>query len=503
MPVSSNGTGIEFRPIAGWWDGPSADAPVGSIVSGANWWVREGRLEKRFALTAMGSNYTSGTAVSAAGLGAMEYVSSQGTRYPVVVRGDGLIPEVAYFNGSWVTLTGAPGGNSSKTPRGTSAYWPKLNTNVFVLVGPNMTSSAWSGIDSGTTGIIVLANAPFGAFDTATCDRRVVMWNTRPVSGATRMPNRMNWSAFNDPTDWTGPGSGAFDLTDVRGAGSRCWEWQGEVVLATTDELWRASPQGNGAWSFAPIDRTQGVPFADACVMTPQGLFWLGRDYLVRRWNGQGVEEVGQAIWRSLRGSVLQATMGYAPDVQQVFVHFSTAETASKNVVYAFAYSLQDKVWTRHAYAMSAPPLALFNTQVTPETLAYLTSNGTTLTFVSASSNASDLGDSGRTASIDIAGIFVGNPTRLKLPQEIRAHVNVTSGSSLSVTVISDISVGGAFLSATSMLQLPATSNESAVLYYPTALPGRRFTLRLDERTGGALTISEIAVLGRDIGRAL
>ena len=83
MANGSNATWQEFSPTLGWWDGTEASAPAGSMTTGQNWLVREGRLMLRPRLALFGSATGARGALGQAPLGSAKYTSSHGTRFPI------------------------------------------------------------------------------------------------------------------------------------------------------------------------------------------------------------------------------------------------------------------------------------------------------------------------------------------------------------------------------------------------------------------------------------
>lgn len=507
--MPSNTTSLTFRPTMGWWDGPPAQAPPGSVTSGANWWVRDGRLEKRSALTLLGSNATFPFAGGMQGpMGTSEYVGSHGTRFPVVFVNTSMFnSRFAYFNGtSWVTTTSFAGGTgtatSNVTARGASVHLPRSDTNAFIIA----TAGAvflWPGVDSGSTAVSAVTNSPVGAQDIVACDRRVLVWNVLPSSGVSRVEQRVAWCVFNNPEDWTGPGSGFYDLTDIKGAGTRCFNWNERVVLATSEEIWMAVPDARRAFAFTPITREQGIPFAGAAIQTPDGIFWLGRDFMIYRWAGQAVEPIGGPIQRTLRDALTNAvnvSLGYFGNARQLTVHYGTAGRA-------FAYNFESQRWMPQQYAVSSgtAPYTFIDNLSNPNgmSLGLWHSDGTLSTHTFGTTYAAADFNSARTASLDFTGLLA-NSQRLHIVDDVRLVVNVTTASALTAALFSDISVAGGPLSASSNLSLAVVvSGESVVRWNPAYIPARRFTLRLDERTTGQLAISEVALTARDVGAAL
>lgn len=465
MANGSNFTSVEFSPTLGWWDGPPSKAPLGSITSGMNFWVRQGRLMPRHPINTLGSNYTPLGIGPTNILGAATYIASTwsvaGT--PVATPSNVVVPFVfstataSYFTGSAWTALGS--GYSLTGPGhvwGVSIYHPPTDDNIFIYGTRTAHPSVWSGILSADRTVRSLSAAPFGAQDAVAHDHRVLLWNVRPAgSGTTRATTRLAWSAFNNALDWTGPGAGQYDLTDMRGTGTRCFVWGNEVVLATTGELWRATPNGRGAYDFSPIDRTHGMPYLKAATWTPEGIFWLGADLMIYRYAGQSVEPVGGQILHTLRSQINPARVdagddafGTQPrlgwhDIGRHLLLFYV-DSAHGNAVKTFAYSLDDKIWTPQVYrdiATNALPVLFTRTSNVSTadrtgSLNLLLSNGTVATHYPTA--ALDLSNSGvyptdfgsLNSMLAEFPIFTGEPTMMKFANEVRFGVQATDSVS-------------------------------------------------------------------------
>lgn len=552
--MASNFTAIQFSPTLGWWDGPASQAPAGSVTSGAGFWVREGRLMPRHPLNYMGSNYTplgSGSDV----LGAAEYWSSQAS----LVGGAATIPAnnafpflfsaatASYFTGSaWTTLGSGYSGSGPGHYWGVSVYNPRDNDNIFVFGGRAVGASVWSGMLANDRTVRSATQIPFGAQDAVAHDHRMLVWNVRPAGSATtRATTRLAWSAYNAPLDWTGPSAGFYDLTDVRGDGTRCFVWGNEVVLATNAELWKAVPTGRGGYEFSPIDRTKGIPYLQAAVATPHGIFWLGADLMLYRYAGGQPEPVGQAIRQTLRRLLRPVqfgdaqslfgetpTLGWHDAAQQLVLFFNDQRTtASPRVLCSFAYSVPDQVWMPHVHtsAISNGPPLLFPTsanvtrQNVTRVLGMLTSEGNAIAY-----NASAGPDDTNTATTDAGTLFPmfaefpimqNPPMQEKWVNEFRCTAHYASAATVSVNVMSAAS---SRISSTRTFNItssgfaapggadPVTPSDESRFYVPfSGVAANGFTLRVDVGRADGLSVpgtttwlSDFYLAGRYMGKA-
>lgn len=376
---------------------------------------------------------------------------------------------VAYFNGSgWSTIQSGLTNGAGARYWGASIYDPKIDSNLFIYGARTLGASIWSGLIANDNTIRSGLNVmPFGAQDAVAHDHRLIMWNVRiGGSSSTRAPTRLQWSAFDAPMDWTSPGAGYYDITDMRGYGTRCFAWGNEIVLATTHELWRATPSGRGAYEFSPIDHTRGIPLEESAICTPDGIFWLGTDAVVYRYAGQNVEPIGQAIMQTLRQQINFATSAYtgssaigtqphfgwdAISRQLLLFYVDTASLkafAAGSRTLAFAYSLDDKVWMPQRYPIpdGVTPLTfpVSSNQTSSDfraTLGMFLSTGTVVStlYQTASQDAynataMDFGSAVTIASADFP-VFQGEPRINKFANEVRLFYEEPSAASLTVSL--------------------------------------------------------------------
>lgn len=511
-----------FSPTLGWYGGPERSAPPGSTVSSRNWVVQDGRLELRPYFEWFGQSVGNPGALNAVPVGTSEYATSHGTILPVVFSAS----TVMYYNSAWTRLLG--GGPGAPTAphrvRGATLYCPRTDTNAFVF-GSHATGPAiWFGPDSTRTASN-LTNAPWGPVDMVAVNNRVVLWNVRASSSGTRFEQRLAWCAFNDPEDWTGPGSGTYDLTEAFGAGTRAFAWGNELVLATDKEIWRGTPgRGDRAWDFTPITRERGMPLPSHAGWTPYGIFWVDGDHLVWRYAGGQPEPVGQAIQRELdRTQTVSLSqhgdVGYSKLHRQVWLVHDPAGLGNA-YAYAFVFHPQDNVWTRQVLyngAASATPPMLFRpgtTAADPESLGVVSSEGS----VFALTDNGGFGDRTNTtadAVVEFPNVFGDDRTTHRQLNAVQFMVQNTLGTASrsvwTVTTFSDQSSGGAQHQRQSVFTLDGTPSGESLVRLPIApLTGRTFSLRIavsGTTTSGASTfpgiaLSEIGLAGRYNGGA-
>ena len=489
--MASNVTTMRFVPNLGWWDGPEAERPPGSTQSVRNWIVQDGRLEIRPHFEWLGQSVGQAGALGAAPVGVAQYVSSQGTYSPVVFSAS----TVMYFHTSaWTTLVGGGPGAASfpDAVHGTSIYLPRTNTNAFVFASQATAPALWPGQDSGTRTASTITSAPYGPADLVTFDRRVLCWNVRATSSATRYPTRLQWCAYNDAEDWTGPSSGFLDLTEIQGTGTRCFVWGNEVVLATNREIWRLVPDGR-SWHAEVITRNIGMPYPFMAAATEFGIVWVGADFMVYRYAGGQPEPIGQAIQRTLRIEIddtarYNGGIAYDPVAQQLWLIFRASGVFTA-IIAAFTYSVPNKAWTRQyvgqpGVSFSARPFWYH----VGNALAVVTSDGTTI-YQTPPGNAGLIDRGSDTvqgsAAIDLPHTFADTPLVHRFLDEVQLSVqhNQIQTSAITLTMYSDVSANGALTSRTTSFLLNnsvATSNDSLVRWTMAPLTGRHFTFRVD-----------------------
>ena len=264
MPKSQFTTG-RFTPTVGYTNLPDIQAPLGSLVSAQNVWVRDGRLEPRTRLARLGTN----NAWNDVPNGAFPYDDIGGTKYPVVTSQD----TVAYLNGdtwsalSYVQLSAVtnqpPSGGENDLFFGTSVYLERRDLNEGIFVNGVDPAFAWAGPTEATYS--TLTGAPI-AHDVTLFDNRPVFWNIYDAASAARFVTRVQWTVRGDPEDFTGIGSGTDDLVDMRGQGTRIFATEDELVLFSTEEIWRGRKIGLPfIFEFQPLRKNVGAAKSLRC----------------------------------------------------------------------------------------------------------------------------------------------------------------------------------------------------------------------------------------------
>lgn len=337
-------------PIAGFSPLPQGTAPLGSLSSGQNVWIREEGLEPRERLSRVGTNI-----FNAAPTGAFLYDDIAGVQYPVVASAR----TIGYLDGdAWGALLYVSGtsnlpptGDQTNLWFGTSVYLERADLNLGILTNGINPLFAWNG-PSSSTGFSTLTEAPI-AKDVALLDNSILAWNIRELSSTSRFVQRVQWCVGGNPEDWTGIGSGFEDLVDMRGEGTRIFTQGDEAVLASTEEIWVGRVIGGPfRFQFAPLSRSLGIPYARAALQTPLGLFWLGPDFMVYRLAGRQIEPIGLPIQRDLRETLKSpqnAFFSYHPQIGAVTIHYSAAAGAAADR--AWTYHVSPQAWTPQRFA--------------------------------------------------------------------------------------------------------------------------------------------------------
>ena len=487
-----------FKPTDGWSDQPPEDVGPASIVSGQNIWIKEGsRLKPRHRLSQLGTN----TPTVDVANGAFVYEDVSGDRFPIVTS-QGTVSFLDHD--SWVTLTYAsgvsdlpPSGGENDTYLGTSVYLARRDLNIAVLTNGVDPLYAWGG-PSDNTAFSTLTEAPIAA-DVVLFDNSPVAWNIRELSSASRFVNRVQWPTGASPEDWTGIGSGFEDLVDMHGEGTRIFATEDQMVLATDKELQTGQRLGTTnpfRFSFAPLERAErgsiGIPFKQAAIHIPHGIFWLNNDYMVYQLEGNRIQAVGQQILVSLRETLQdfhRVRFGYNPEQQQLTLYYSTSNTAYPQR--AFTLHLDSQKWTPQRYAheitggfgtnipSSGTTWGALVSTLDTQTLTYnqllgndgtadeaLTTSDGTAYFFSSTESLDDT--TVVTAQAVTGGMFTADMENTKYVSEARVDLRGTSASSLTIGFSGNL--GGAFATNTEFA-VSVQSNTTQQLV-PTGLSG-------------------------------
>lgn len=459
----------------GWSEAPVTSAPASSIISGANIWYRRGRIEPRLRITQLGDNQP--VSNSSTPISAMLYDDLSGERFPIVAGAT----EISYLDvDRWLDLTYVSGvsnlpptGGEGDLWFGDNSYLTRRDLNLQVMTNGVDPQFVWGGPSDGT-GFSTLTQSPI-CKDLVLFDDRVVAWNIQELSSASRFITRCQWSIAGNPEDSTGIGSGFQDLLHMRGIGTRIFGQEDQMVLASTQELWRGRRTVQPlTFDFTPIKTNLGMAYPRAALLTPFGIVWLHSDYMVYLMVGEQITPIGEAIQRTLRDTAVsldKCFFSYNDELQQLTLFYTT--TAASYPQDAFTFHLDENVWTPHTYAHELTGSFEGNTstsattwgglvgtlaaqnQTYNETLASgtpdeallsplrgdSTTAGATAYFYSATT-ARD-GSQVVNGQLVTGSLFPDDPTRTKFVDELRMNMRADSASSLSVSVSG--SGGGGF----------------------------------------------------------
>ncbi len=519
---ASDTTHEVFVPVAGFTEVDAVNAPAGSVVSGQNVYVRTGRLEPRERLAPYADNPFQDEPV-----GSWLYSDVDGSKLWVVASKE----TVGYLNvDSYTTLTfdssvsnlplsGGPTGDIF----GVSVYLPRRDLNVGLFTNGVEPMFSWGG-PSDSTAYSTLTGAPICA-DVTLFDNRPVAWNILTLSSTSRRVTRATWPVAGDPEDWVGEGSGGEDIVDMRGEGTRIFTSGDELILMSTEEIWRGRRVGFPfIFRYDALERRTGAPFKRAVIQTEHGIFWLGNDYNIYQLDtARRIARIGTPIQHTLRTTLKtpdRAFFGYNDDRQQLTFYYSiTAETAPTK---GMTWDIAEQKWMPQAYPfelsrdISELPIAssssswgglagtlsaqnyTFNDAVgldgTSKT-GLLTSNSTTLYY-----DGSATSDNGTRvlSQAQFAANFANDPTRIKLVDEVRMYVKSDTASSLTLSVSGDAfgTVGNE-----TNISLSAQSNTTLVRSNP-MVSGVVPALRVESEDPG-WEINRVVVRAKKLGEAL
>ena len=255
----------------------------------------------------------------------------------------------------------------------------------------------------------------------------------------------------------------------MRGQGTRIFSTEEEMILASTEEIWRGRLIGGDfIFRFSPLNREVGVPFGKAAIQTKLGLFWLGSDSNIYHLQGARLDTIGDDIQRTLRDTIdneKAAFFGFNEELQQLTFYYSITPTGQPTR--AFTWHRKDRAkWTPQAFTdpvaqsfqLNIPSSAttwggllgvlsaqsqtyndLLGQSTTPDE-ALLTSVGTTAFF--SDSAGSDLGTTVLSQAV-FGGLFGADADNIKFSDHLRIDARADSASSLTVSVSGNL--GGSY----------------------------------------------------------
>lgn len=333
------------------------------------------------------------------------------------------------------------------------------------------------------------------ALDVTNFADRIVAWNCDGV------PQRVQWHVEGDPTDWTGIGSGFQDLADMHGLGTRIFSFADQMVLASTNEIWRGRFVGLPyVFQFSPIARHIGMPYQRATIDTPRGLFWLGYGSDVYHMQGEQITPILPTPIKSYLADHNKApavaffTYEQERDQLRLFHSVSSSSYPTRALLYDFRTQTFAVETYSHAFHYGVSfPLRVVRTasqgldglpdadwegqQTTDMDAALFTSAGTVGVFMA--SATSELGSDVNEEAV-LGPVQHMELRHFKYVDEARLDVAARSASSLSFGLSTDY---GATYSYETRLAVSAASNTSQYVAYPD-ITGRQFTNRVRSTNG-------------------
>lgn len=194
------------------------------------------------------------------------------------------------WNGAnWLELTGALAGTAADRVQTTT------HSGKFIIANGIDRLKAWDGTD-GNAVASLSADAPIATFITRIGTRLLA---ARIKVGASIFPYDVMWSADGVITDWTNALNGAgtasvFPEGSDKSAGfiTGLGTVAGGAVIFKQKGLVLGTLTGIGAapFRFTTVDFQHGTesPYSIASGSLKSGLYWLGEDYMVYHWDGQG-----------------------------------------------------------------------------------------------------------------------------------------------------------------------------------------------------------------------
>jgi len=529
MPIPATRSAISQVRVApqGYTDTSPIQAEPGSIISGQNVWLWQGRLQCRHRLQQLGNV----NPLSDLPAGGQLYNDVSGVFLPVVESKR----TISALNGNtWQTLTYVsgvsnlpPSGGQNDFFFGAVTYLPRLDQNILVLT--NGVDPAFAATPSQSTAFSTLTQGLI-AKDVAAFDNRIFYWNIRYLSGGSQLVQRLAWTTRGNPeqSDTSNIGPGYVDVLDMAGAGTRVIPRLDGLLIATDQQVWTAQPLGDafGSYNPQPFLRTVGMPYPRAAINTPDGLFWLGQDLMIYQLppTGYNLQSVGGKIHRTLHkemGDPTTAFFGYHADAHQLTLYFK--ETGDSLTRRGWTINTLTGQWTpqRYSQGLSVGFTSPINSTATQwnqlvgdfpsQTFTYnqllgsssnffeacAASAGTVYIYQHPETQATDDGVATYHEAV-LATPMSTIPERNKFVDRARLDIRADSASSLSLAISGDL---GATYPQELALAVSATSNTSQ-LQTVWSVGGPNPMMRL-RSTGGSWELAALAVQARMMGEEL
>ena len=279
----------------------AVNLPPGASPQAQNWVAREGGLEPRWRVGALGSMNTFADDVLWLG----EYSTVSGGRFPVALSARTLAwySALAWRKASYSTQpTNDPlSGNDTNYIDATVLYDPVLDENTLCFVNGVDQAFVFDGPSRNT--FSTLTNAPIAGTVTV-LDNRVIFGNV--TSGGTQFVQRVMWSARGDPQTYAEPTGGTEDLLSARGTIQKILGDGDQLVVWFDNEIWIGLKYDYPFdFQFVPLDQTIGTVSPWTVRRTPMGIMFLGSDnqvYVLPQ--GGTPRPVGGDVWRYIREQI-------------------------------------------------------------------------------------------------------------------------------------------------------------------------------------------------------
>lgn len=538
QPRSEN-TYAVFKPTTGWNGAGAIDSPPSSMVSGENVWIEKDKLKPRSGLSKLYPIYSgsqemfSGSTLDA--LWSFRWITSAASQEPSffllgLALSSASETTFGYFSpsgaapgqGTWSVVSvigeGNPGGETyinTFRPYSTQVYSANDSDQVFLfgtapIDAPNglITSNpikpfVWVPNSSTYSQAGVMPRV-FG--DITTFDNSPIVW------GAGAPQPIVQWPTGSDIYDWSSTGAGSDTLVDAIGRPTRAFAQEDQMILATTEQIWRGRKIGGPyRFAFSLLKSDLGMPLPFAAVQTPFGIFWLNDDYMVYRLVNNTIEPVGQAILQELRDTAYldfvdaSTFFSFDPRHLTLTLHYATA-SGQLGSTRAFTLHLAEEgmPWTRQTFKKNlrgATTCAVTNVGsghhgTSVEENAFLSGTTGFVYFYSDVTNMDS--DVLRSSQWMSGGVFTGDPERVKFVDEMKIDCRGDIASNITFRVSGDL--GGAFATGKA-ISVSAQSNTSQVRVFPGVSGAYHTVIATSDDTGWE--ISRIAARAKVTGRSI
>lgn len=223
-------------------------------------------------------------------------------------------------------------------------------SDVYIITNGNDAVMTWDSA-TGLAEISDLSSAGITGKHLAVFKNHVLLANTTETS--TDVPYRVRWDVIGDPSDWTGVGSGFYDIYDTTGGITRMLMLKDRLIIIKTDSVWELlHVGGDKIFDLVMLHATIGSFSPKACVTLGDRIVIAGGD-TIYVYDGTTFDPLpGEPIYNLLYPmDTVQVNPALWHQAYGVYVkqlrEYWLAATMLDNTVTTFKYNFVEKSWTR------------------------------------------------------------------------------------------------------------------------------------------------------------